>query len=118
MASKNKQAKTDKKNHPGRDGKFLKESNKLKRIAFYNSTTRKKLRKIDHIIEETTIQEYNGRKYRIIKNWEIFPLDVFNALFRWDIIRTGIFDINVLGSDFLAERINDSEIKLCEIEYI
>jgi len=47
MASKNKKSKTDKKKHFGRDGKFLKDAGKIKGVTFYNSSMRKKLKKID-----------------------------------------------------------------------
>ena len=47
MASKNKKAKTDKKKHPGRGGNFLKEKepNGIKKLSFYNSSERQRLKK-------------------------------------------------------------------------
>lgn len=47
MASESKKRKTSKKLHPGRDGKFLKLINKCKGLTFFNSSERKKLKKID-----------------------------------------------------------------------
>jgi hypothetical protein len=42
MASRNKVAKTDKRNHWGIGGNFLKGQGKSKRTAFYNSTDRQR----------------------------------------------------------------------------
>lgn len=47
MSSKSKKAKTNKRNHPGRDGKFLKYMNICKGLTFFNSSQRQKLNKID-----------------------------------------------------------------------
>lgn len=52
MSSLNKQNKTDKKNHHGRGGGWLKIDDKLKRCAFYNATSRQKL-------EEELYQDLN-----------------------------------------------------------
>lgn len=57
MASENKKAKTDKRKHHGRDGKFLKETMKLKRICFFNASLRKKINKIDYDSSGDTIQD-------------------------------------------------------------
>lgn len=47
MSSESKKRKTSKKLHPGRDGKFLKLINKHKGLTFFNSSERKKIKKID-----------------------------------------------------------------------
>lgn len=49
MASENKKAKTDKRKHWGRDGKFLKYTVKIKGLTFFNASLRKKFNKIDDI---------------------------------------------------------------------
>jgi len=43
MASVSKKAKTGKKNHPGRDGRWLKAQGKLKGVAFYGKPDRRRL---------------------------------------------------------------------------
>ena len=45
MASENKKAKTNKRKHWGRDGKFLKYTNKFKGLNFFNASLRKQLNK-------------------------------------------------------------------------
>lgn len=57
MASENKKAKTDKRKHWGRGGKFLKDTGKLKRICFFNASLRKKNNKIDYDSSGDTIQD-------------------------------------------------------------
>lgn len=47
MASRNKMSKTDKRKHRGVGGSFLKYTGKLKRIAFFNASMRKKINKIE-----------------------------------------------------------------------
>lgn len=47
MASENKKAKTDKRKHWGRDGKFLKYTDKFKGLSFFNASLRKKINKIE-----------------------------------------------------------------------
>lgn len=47
MASQNKKAKVDKRKHWGRGRNFLKKTYKMKRIAFYNSSQRQKLKKLN-----------------------------------------------------------------------
>ena len=47
MTSQNKKAKTDKRKHPGIDRHFLKITNKLKRVCFFNASLRKKLKHIE-----------------------------------------------------------------------
>jgi len=47
MASEKKKNKTDKKNHPGRGGRFMKEKGKgIKGISFYTSSQRKQDKKV------------------------------------------------------------------------
>lgn len=41
MASENKKAKTNKRNHPGRDGRWLKVTSKVKGISFYGKCNRR-----------------------------------------------------------------------------
>lgn len=48
MTSQNKKAKTDKRKHPGIDRHFLKITDKLKRVCFFNASLRKKLKNIDY----------------------------------------------------------------------
>lgn len=43
MASEAKKTKTDKRNHPGRDGKWLKPQPKVKKVSFYTGSDRRKL---------------------------------------------------------------------------
>ena len=45
MSSESKKRKTNKKNHWGRDGKWLKFTGKLKTVSFYNSSSRQKFKK-------------------------------------------------------------------------
>lgn len=57
MASENKKAKTDKRKHWGRDGKFLKDTGKFKGLNFFNASLRKKLNKIDYDSSGDTIKD-------------------------------------------------------------
>ena len=52
MASRNKVAKTDKRNHWGRGRRFLKGTIKLKRVAFYNPSDRQKNKRVEAPDEE------------------------------------------------------------------
>lgn len=58
MTSQNKKAKTDKRKHWGRGGNFLKDTNKLKRLNFYNSSLRRKIKIVEDVILE------NGEKLK------------------------------------------------------
>lgn len=48
MSSQNKKAKTDRKKHPGIDRHFLKITDKLKKVCFFNASLRRKLKNIDY----------------------------------------------------------------------
>lgn len=48
MASENKKAKTDKRKHWGRSGRFLKYTCKFRGLNFFNASLRKKLNKIEY----------------------------------------------------------------------
>jgi|GEM_PF-4373690 len=50
MASQNKKSKVDKRKHWGRGRNFLKSNNghRLRRISFFNSSDRQKLKKVDN----------------------------------------------------------------------
>jgi hypothetical protein len=50
MSSANKKSKTDKRKHWGTAGNFLKFKGKLKRVAFYNSSQRKKSHRDDILL--------------------------------------------------------------------
>lgn len=47
MASENKKAKTDKRKHWGRDGKFLKDTGKFRGLNFFNASLRKKINRVE-----------------------------------------------------------------------
>lgn len=57
MASENKKAKTDKRKHWGRDGKFLKDTRKFKRLNFFNASFRRKINNIDKEVVEALEEE-------------------------------------------------------------
>lgn len=52
MTSQNKKAKTDKRKHWGRGGNFLKDTDKFKRLNFYNSSLRRKIKIVEDVILE------------------------------------------------------------------
>ena len=61
MASENKKAKTNKRNHWGRGGNFQKGTGKLKGLCFYNASNRQRnkqaaLRLIENMFDEDVIK--------------------------------------------------------------